>query len=144
VHRDLKPSNVMVSPRDFVKVCDFGIAKIIGDQAGLNTVEGVFGTPSYLAPEQATGKNVDARTDLYAAGVILYELIAGAPPFVGEAREVIKQQMLLEPPPLTDAVPSVDPRVGRIAQRALEKRPDDRYQSASEMMAHLSEVLTSL
>jgi len=143
VHRDLKPDNVLVETdehgHDFVKVLDFGLAKMAEeDEAGAAPGSGplVVGTPSYMAPEQASGAAVDARADLYACGVILFHLVTGALPFRGATpREIILQHMSKAPPSLAEARPDVAFPWGFEAalRRALEKRPDARYASAEDM-----------
>ncbi|MBI4816683.1 MAG: protein kinase [Deltaproteobacteria bacterium] len=137
VHRDLKPDNVMIverSGRKVVKVLDFGLAKLADAEGESLTREGtVFGTPRYMAPEQASGEQVDARADLYAAGTILYELLSGGPPFDGKSAGEILRKVVGEPAPalVYTEEPGVD--VGRLASivaRALEKMPEDRFDSA--------------
>ncbi len=151
IHRDLKPDNVMVldageseEERDRVKLLDFGIAKVVGDaeaQVGGDklTQAGVaFGTPDYMAPEQALGEAVDARADLYAMGVILFELFAGRKPFVNEDKlSVLRMQVSVTPPRLAEAAPGrwFAPELEGVIAKALEKRRDDRYATAEEMLA---------
>ena len=136
VHRDVKPANVMVVEAregDFVKVLDFGIAKLRGHR-GVETTGAVLGTPSYLAPEQALGEEVDGRADLYAVGAILYELLAGRPPFVAAGPvEVVAAQLREAPTPLRELAPDVSPRVEEVVHRALAKLPGDRFESAHAM-----------
>ena len=161
VHRDLKPENVMLVAHpgepDFVKVLDFGIAKI--DAEGVTTVTtgtaeqasaarpitrmgAVFGTPDYMSPEQGLGHTVDARTDLYSIGVILYELLTGGRPFQGGTVTVIRQHVLDEVPPLPiDVSAELDPRVHAIIQRLLAKLPDHRFASADALCVALGEVI---
>ncbi len=141
VHRDMKPANVMLmqtrSGEDFVKVLDFGIAKLREDgQSAVSstTSEAIVGTPSYLAPEQARGGPVDARTDLYAVGCLLYELLAGKPPFVAPSpMAVVSAHLHDEPPPLASAVPDVSRGFAEIVRRALSKRPEERFACADDM-----------
>ena len=140
IHRDVKPDNLFVLERDghdFVKVLDFGVAKLVaplGDVPMTTTVEGtIVGTPAYMAPEQATGGNADARTDLYSVGVVLYELLAGHPPFQAPAFGQLVAQVLSSPPP---PLPShtrngerIPPALNAVVKRALAKNPEDRYHS---------------
>jgi serine/threonine-protein kinase len=139
VHRDMKPGNVMLMQtrpgEDFAKVLDFGIAKLRDEVAVAQTSAGsIVGTPSYLAPEQARGDPLDARADLYAVGCLLYELLAGQPPFAGRnPMAVVNAHLHEQPPPLAQAAPGISHRVADIVHRALEKRPQDRFGSADEM-----------
>jgi serine/threonine-protein kinase len=146
VHRDLKPENVMLSPKDgdpdFVKVLDFGIAKVDmprdnGAQP-LTRMGTIFGTPDYMAPEQAMGERVDPRADLYAIGVILFEMLTGERPFNGGAVTVMRQHILAERPPLpSDVEARVGAHVGAVISRLLESNKDARYQTADEVIAAL-------
>ncbi|HYQ80201.1 MAG TPA: serine/threonine-protein kinase [Anaeromyxobacteraceae bacterium] len=148
VHRDVKPGNVMLMEirqgGDFVKVLDFGIAKL-RDQAGPSTSEtsvgAIVGTPNYLSPEQARGEVLDARSDLYSVGAVLYELVAGHPPFVApNSVAVVSAHLTERPRPLAQEAPGVSPAFAAVIHRALEKRPQDRFQSADEMRAALLAV----
>ncbi|HSB19223.1 MAG TPA: protein kinase [Anaeromyxobacteraceae bacterium] len=139
VHRDVKPANVMLAEAggaDFVKVLDFGIAKL-RDAAGggSDTTRGaIIGTPSYLAPEQARGEEIDARADLYAVGALLYELVSGRCPFVSRSpMAVVQAHLTQQPPPLRLAAPWVSEELAAVVHRALEKEPGRRFQSAAEM-----------
>ena len=140
IHRDVKPDNLFVLERDgqdFVKVLDFGVAKLVaplGDVPMTTTVEGtIVGTPAYMAPEQATGGNADARTDLYSVGVVLYELLAGHPPFQAPAFGQLVAQVLSSPPPPLPACARNGERIPgalwAVVRRCLAKNPDDRYPS---------------
>jgi serine/threonine-protein kinase len=140
VHRDVKPGNVMLmqtrSGEDFTKVLDFGIAKLRDDpRASSATSAGaIVGTPNYLAPEQARGRDVDARADLYAVGALLFELLTGRPPFVApNPMAVVNAHLHDPPPPLKDLAPECTSAMGEVVRRALEKKPEDRYQSADQM-----------
>ena len=144
IHRDVKPDNLFVLERDghdFVKVLDFGVAKLVaplGDVPMTTTVEGtIVGTPAYMAPEQATGGNADARTDLYSVGVVLYELLAGHPPFQAPAFGQLVAQVLSSPPPPLPAQTLNGERIphalGTVVKRCLAKNPEDRYPSLREL-----------
>ena len=141
VHRDLKPDNVMLIQRDadshFVKVLDFGIAKIElgGTQSQLTQMGSVFGTPEYMAPEQASGTPVDARADLYTLGIILYEMLTGRTPFAADDLVVIlTRQMTAEPALLP---PEIDPSLAALVMHLLVKDPDQRPQTAGEVLARI-------
>ena len=150
IHRDLKPENIMLVARegepDFVKVLDFGIAKLdFGDAQGpgeaLTRKGAVLGTPDYMAPEQAMGQPVDARADLYAIGVLFYEMLSGKTPFRGGAMTVLRAHVMAPAPPIPPLVADkVDPRLQAIVMRLMEKEPDARYASATELIAALDEV----
>ncbi len=142
VHRDLKPANIMVvhpSPsQPFVKVLDFGIAKGVHPDSEYDERGRIFGTPTYMAPEQASGGEVDARTDVYAAGTILYELLTGRPPFVGDLPSIVLAEVLSRPPmPMRAFDRSIPIDLERIVRATLAKDPADRPQSAAELRAAL-------
>jgi serine/threonine protein kinase len=143
VHRDVKPGNVMVmrtrTGDDFAKVLDFGIAKLRDEGTSSVTSDGeIVGTPNYLAPEQARGRDVDARADIYAAGCVLFEALAGRPPFVaGNPIAVVNAHLSTPAPPLADYAPDVPAPIAAVVARALEKDPAARYRSADEMRAAL-------
>ncbi|MFF3542712.1 protein kinase [Streptomyces platensis] len=135
VHRDIKPANVIITNSGAVKVMDFGIARALhGAQSTMTQTGMVMGTPQYLSPEQALGKTVDTRSDLYATGCLLYELLALRPPFTGETPLSVVyqhvQDMPVAPSQVADAVP---PELDGLVMRSLAKDPDDRFQSAEEM-----------
>ncbi len=135
VHRDIKPANVIITDAGAVKVMDFGIARALHGASTTMTQTGmVMGTPQYLSPEQALGKAVDHRSDLYATGCLLYELLALRPPFVGETPlSVVYQHVQDEPKVPSRTSDRVPPELDGLVLRALAKNPDDRYQSAEEM-----------
>jgi serine/threonine protein kinase len=138
-HRDLKPENIIVLPDGMVKVIDFGSARMVGLRRLTFRLRGeTSGTPDYMAPEQVTGQRGDARTDIYALGVILYEMLAGRVPFEGDnPNAVMFQQLNATPPPPSRFRPDVPPALEAIVMRALRKRPGERYQSAEEMLRDL-------
>jgi eukaryotic-like serine/threonine-protein kinase len=143
IHRDIKPANVMLTPTGDVKVMDFGIARAIADSSATMTqTAAVVGTAQYLSPEQARGEQVDARSDLYSAGCLLFELLTGRPPFVGDSPvSVAYQHVREEPAPPSSVDREIPPEVDAITLKALAKRVDERYQSAAEMRADIDRAL---
>jgi serine/threonine-protein kinase len=140
VHRDVKPANVLLSTDGRVLVADFGIAKA-ADGVDLTGAGTTLGTAKYLAPEQVEGKPVDGRADLYAAGVILYELVCGRPPFVAETEAATALARLQrDPPPPRSIVPELSPALEAVILRALARDPDDRYPTAAELRDALRSV----
>ncbi|OEV31144.1 serine/threonine protein kinase [Streptomyces nanshensis] len=135
VHRDIKPANVIITNTGAVKVMDFGIARALHGASNTMTQTGmVMGTPQYLSPEQALGKTVDIRSDLYATGCLLYELLTLRPPFTGETPlSVVYQHVQDEAAPPSESAETVPPELDGLVMRALAKDPDDRFQSAEEM-----------
>ncbi|GAA2384488.1 protein kinase [Streptomyces glaucosporus] len=146
VHRDIKPANVIITNNGAVKVMDFGIARALHGASTTMTQTGmVMGTPQYLSPEQALGKTVDARSDLYATGCLLYELLALRPPFTGETPlSVVYQHVQDEPVPPSRISDSVPPELDGLVMRALAKDPDDRFQTAEEMRGLVQYALRML
>ncbi len=144
IHRDIKPANVMLTPNGDVKVMDFGIARAISDtSATLTQTAAVVGTAQYLSPEQARGAPVDARSDIYSAGCLLYELLTGRPPFVGDSPvSVAYQHVSEEPQPPSTHAPELPAAAEAVTLRSMRKNPLDRYQSAAEMRADLHHALT--
>jgi beta-lactam-binding protein with PASTA domain/tRNA A-37 threonylcarbamoyl transferase component Bud32 len=143
IHRDIKPGNVMLTPSGDVKVMDFGIARAISDaQSTMTQTAAVVGTAQYLSPEQARGETVDSRSDVYSAGCLLYELLTGRPPFVGDSPVAVAYQHVREPvtpPSQHDA--DLPPEVDAIVMKALTKRLEDRYQSAAAMRSDIERYL---
>jgi len=156
IHRDMKPGNVMLLRKtdddgrdgDFVKVCDFGLAKIL--DAGLDDPSGapltkqgaIFGTPAYMSPEQARGDTLDARSDLYSCGIILYRMVTGEPPFHSDTAWGILMKQLNDPmPPMEQWVPDLPPELIRIVEKTMEKDREKRWASAREMRAALKVFL---
>ena len=142
VHRDIKPANVMVTPNGGVKVMDFGIARALdGAVVGLTQSWSVVGTAQYMSPEQARGEPVDARSDLYSVGCLLFELLTGQPPFVAESMVAVAYKQIAElPPPPSALNPALPPVLDQIVARALAKDRDARYQTAAELRADLEAV----
>ncbi|GAB3014564.1 Stk1 family PASTA domain-containing Ser/Thr kinase [Streptomyces pseudoechinosporeus] len=143
VHRDIKPANVMLTRNGQVKVMDFGIARAMGDSGMTMTqTAAVIGTAQYLSPEQAKGEQVDARSDLYSTGCLLYELLTVRPPFVGDSPvSVAYQHVREEPQPPSNFDPEITPEMDAIVLKALVKDPDYRYQSADEMRVDIEACL---
>jgi eukaryotic-like serine/threonine-protein kinase len=137
-HRDVKPGNVMVDPAGLVKVTDFGIAKAAFAGGDLTTTGSLLGTVAYLAPEQVAGEQVDGRADLYAAGVVLYELLTGRPPFRGDSHIATATMRLhKDPVPPGSMRPGISRGLDAVVRRSLSRQPDQRFQTAEEMGAAL-------
>ena len=143
VHRDIKPANVMLTRTGDVKVMDFGIARVINEVGvSITATSAVMGTAQYLSPEQARGEVVDARSDLYSTGVLLYELLTGRPPFIGDSAVSIAHQHVSEmPTPPSQIDSGVSPEIDLIVLAALAKRTDERYQTAGEFRADVERVI---
>ncbi|MET9507217.1 protein kinase [Streptomyces flavidovirens] len=146
VHRDIKPANVIITHSGAVKVMDFGIARALhGAQSTMTQTGMVMGTPQYLSPEQALGKAVDHRSDLYATGCLLYELLAQRPPFTGETPlSVVYQHVQDIPVPPSEISDVAPPELDGLVMRSLAKDPDDRFQSAEEMRGLIQYGLSML
>jgi eukaryotic-like serine/threonine-protein kinase len=143
IHRDIKPGNVMLTPSGDVKVMDFGIARAISDASSTMTqTAAVVGTAQYLSPEQARGETVDSRSDVYSAGCLLYELLTGRPPFVGDSPVAVAYQHVREQAaPPSDHDTDLPPELDAIVMKALAKRLEDRYQSAAAMRGDIERYL---
>lgn len=143
VHRDVKPANVMINNAGAVKVMDFGIARAIADSSSpMTQTAAVIGTAQYLSPEQARGEQVDARSDVYSLGCVLYEVLTGEPPFKGDSPVAVAYQHVREDPQLPSRVnPSVPRELDSIILKAMAKNPANRYQTAAEMRTDLVRVL---
>ena len=145
VHRDLKPENIMLDPQDNIKLIDFGIASQAGAKrltyAGFTQA---LGSPDYISPEQVKGKRGDARSDLYAVGVMLYEMLSGKTPFSGPSPlAVMNDRLINHPLPPREAEPSITPQLQEILYRALEREPKNRYPSAhsfAQDLEHMEQV----
>jgi serine/threonine-protein kinase len=146
VHRDIKPANVMITRAGDIKVMDFGIARAVSDaQATMTQTAQVIGTAQYLSPEQARGERVDARSDLYSAGCLLYELLTGRPPFTGDSPVAIAYQHVTENPiPPSRLDPEIPPWIDAIVLKAMAKNPADRYQSAGDMSNDIQRGLSGM
>ncbi len=143
IHRDIKPGNVMLTPAGDVKVMDFGIARAISDaQSTMTQTAAVVGTAQYLSPEQARGETVDSRSDVYSTGCLLFELLTGRPPFVGDSPIAVAYQHVREPAPTPSSLDADLPgEVDAIVMKALAKRLEDRYQSAAAMKEDVDRFL---
>ncbi|MDX2040225.1 MAG: protein kinase [Acidobacteriota bacterium] len=159
IHRDIKPENVMLRRDGYVKVLDFGLAKLTaiapadsGSLSQMDTLRAaqtnpgvILGTPRYMSPEQARGTGVDSRTDLFSLGVVIYELLTGEPPFTGETlSDVIAAILMAAPKPLAEAAPATPPQLQTIVGKLLEKKTERRYQTADELLSDLQECKTDL
>jgi serine/threonine-protein kinase len=146
VHRDIKPANVMITTAGAVKVMDFGIARAAGDNAATVTqTANVIGTAQYLSPEQARGESVDARSDVYSTGCLLYELATGTPPFQGDSPVAVAYQHVREnPQPPSTRSPEVPPSLESVIMKSLAKNPVNRYQSAGEMRTDMERALANM
>jgi serine/threonine protein kinase len=141
IHRDVKPANIMISKTGAVKVMDFGIARALADANSVTQTAAVIGTAQYLSPEQARGEKVDARSDVYSLGCVLFEILTGEPPFVGDSPVAVAYQHVREDPvPPSQRHEDIPPELDAVVLKALAKNPDNRYQTAAEMRADLVRV----
>jgi eukaryotic-like serine/threonine-protein kinase len=141
IHRDVKPANIMISKTGAVKVMDFGIARALADANSVTQTAAVIGTAQYLSPEQARGEKVDSRSDVYSLGCVLYEMLTGEPPFVGDSPVAVAYQHVREDPvPPSQRHNDISPELDAVVLKSLAKNPDNRYQTAAEMRADLVRV----
>ena len=142
IHRDVKPANIMISTTNAVKVMDFGIARALSDSGNSVTqTAAVIGTAQYLSPEQARGDTVDARSDVYSLGCVLYEMLTGEPPFVGDSPVAVAYQHVREDPvPPSRRYEGISADLDAVVLKALAKNPENRYQTAAEMRTDLVRV----
>jgi TolB-like protein/Flp pilus assembly protein TadD len=144
IHRDVKPANVMLTSRGEVKLVDFGLAKLMGEM-GINVTRdgALMGTPAYMSPEQAQGKPIDIRTDVWSLGVVLYEMLTGNRPFTGEAWQAVIQAVInRSPEPVRRLRPEVPSALERVVQKCLAKKPADRYATVEDLAADLNALRT--
>jgi serine/threonine protein kinase/Tfp pilus assembly protein PilF len=137
VHRDIKPANIMLTPKGEVKITDFGLAEMF-DSVPDSQHDTTSGTIAYMSPEQLRGEEVDARSDIWSLGVVLYEMLTGGRPFEGDyAQAIVYSALNLEPPPAAELRDDVTPEISRVVSRSLAKRPEDRYQNMDEFLTDL-------
>src|SRR5215475_10125189 len=140
IHRDIKPANMLLDAKGRLKITDFGIVKVVGEQTEFAMTQSGFqpGTVEYMSPEQLLGQEIDARSDLYSLGVTFYEMLTGRLPFrrsaTGSDWEIRKGHIELEPPPILEIRPEIHPELAAIVMRAMRKKTNDRYQSAAEFL----------
>jgi predicted Ser/Thr protein kinase len=145
VHRDVKPQNVLLNDGGQAKVTDFGIARSLDVQGGLTQTGTVMGTSDYISPEQARGSRVDAQSDIYSLGTVLYELLTGEVPFSGDNFVAVAMQHINQPPPsVRERRPELSPCVDAVVRRAMAKEPRDRFRSMDELCSELSACLAEL
>ena len=138
VHRDVKPGNVLITDDGLVKVTDFGIARAVNTEESLTQTGAVMGTATYFSPEQAEGIGVDSRSDIYSLGVVLYEMVAGRPPFLGESPVAVASKHVRDqPPPLRELAPTVPADLEAVIMKAMAKSPDQRYATADDLRSDL-------
>jgi serine/threonine protein kinase len=131
LHRDLKPANIIRTREGGIKITDFGVSKLA--ESSLATQEGMLlGSPAYMSPEQASGRPLDERSDLYAFGTVLYRMLVGRTPFEGDVMAVIAQTLTKSPPTVRSFIPDISPAVEEVVMRCLAKEPSERYVNLTE------------
>lgn len=145
VHCDIKPDNLMLTDAGEVRLADLGIAKSLNEKGKADQSEGVFGSPHYMAPEQARGLPLDHRADIYSLGVTYYRMLSGKVPFTGkDAKEIMEKQVFDDPEPLQRLEPRLAPMVYQVADRMMRKKPGERYQSASSLIKDLERAVDEI
>ncbi len=143
IHRDLKPANILFDQHNIPYISDFGIAKLMGTQTSV-TGSAIVGTPAYMCPEQAQGEELDGRADIYALGVILFEMLTGRQPYEGDTPMSVVVKHITQPPPhILDVRPDLPPAIETIIEKAMAKRKEERYTSVAEMVEALQAIYTS-
>ncbi len=141
IHRDIKPQNLLLDGEGVLKVMDFGVARLATRQSAITEVGLVVGTPAYMSPEQLLAEAVDARADLYATGVVLYECLTGSPPFEAATPVSLIAKMLQDDPkPPAEVNRDIPPALSSLLMRLLAKKPENRIQSAADLMQRLREI----
>jgi serine/threonine-protein kinase len=143
VHRDLKPANILLTKDHDPKISDFGIAKM-SQSSQLTQVGSVLGSPRYMSPEQCSGGAVDTRTDIYAMGITLYELLAGKVPFEGDTSSVMARQIVEQPSPLSEACDGIPADLEDLISQMLAKSPDERPSNMTEVVERLSFIVDGI
>ena len=141
VHRDIKPANVMMTRDGRVKIADFGIARI--ESSSMTQAGTVLGTPAYMSPEQFMGQTVDARTDIYSSGVLLYQLLTGERPFEGSMSAIMHKALNTEPPRPSDLSVTAPPAFDAVVRRAMARRPEERFATAADFAQALRQALVA-
>jgi serine/threonine protein kinase len=140
IHRDIKPDNILINSEGIVKITDFGIVHV--EEATFTPTGAMVGTPRYMSPEQIQGRKLDGRSDLYAAGIILYELLVSHPPF--SSGDISYQHIHMPPPSAKDLSPAIPDEVNNIINKCLAKSPDDRYANAVELCKAVTRALANV
>lgn len=145
VHCDIKPDNLMLTESGEVRLADLGIAKSLNEKGKADQKEGVFGSPHYMAPEQARGLPLDHRADIYSLGVSFYRMLSGKLPFTGrDAKEIMEKQVFEQPPDLEEVAPGLAPMVYDVVQRMMRKKPGERHQTAGSLIRDLERALRNI